>query len=161
MAIAVLSVLYGLVPTSMVIALMATAYPVTPWPGWKVVHSTIDDVVYVPARDWQTNSARIACVELRRWIIASLAFAVFFCLGFTSDMKKKCRASFRGTIGQAGCGAIHFNPISPHLRTCSAVPEQNTNEDSNNHRKGTEIFVRTLTTTQFAFRTLARSSCFL
>lgn len=98
MAIGIVSAIYGLVPTSIVIALLATAFPVTPWPGWKAIHSTMDVVVYVPAQEWQTNSTMIAALEWRRWTIVSLAFIIFVFLGLTADVRKMYRIPFRSVI---------------------------------------------------------------
>ena len=98
MAIGVASAIYGLVPTSISIASMATAYPVTAWPGWNDIHSTIGDIIYVPAQEWQSSLNMIIATELRRWTITSLAFVIFVLLGLTSDVRKIYRIRFRGTI---------------------------------------------------------------
>lgn len=111
MAIGVVSTIYGLIPTSVAIALLATTSPVTPWPGWKAIHSTIDVIVYVPARQWQSSTIWIASAELRRWAIVTLAFVVFMFLGLTADMKKVYRAPFRSfndSSSQIGCGLVVF-----------------------------------------------------
>ena len=77
---------------------MATAYPVTAWPGWNAIHSTIDDIIYVPSQEWRSSLNVIISIELRRWTITSLAFLVFVLLGLTLDVKKIYRIRFRGTI---------------------------------------------------------------
>ncbi|KAG8216917.1 pheromone A receptor-domain-containing protein [Butyriboletus roseoflavus] len=100
MALGVVSAMYGLVPTTISIALLATAYPVMPWPGWEAIHSTIDVIVYVPAREWEPNSTLAVSVELRRWTTATLAFVVFAFLGLTADVKRMYRMSLRGVMKQ-------------------------------------------------------------
>jgi pheromone a factor receptor len=120
MAIGVVSSMYGLIPTSIVIALLATAYPVTPWPGWRAIHSTIDVIVYVPVEEWRSNSTQIASVELRRWTTVTLAFTVFVFLGLTADMKKMYLSPFRSVIEQTAS----FGQTS--IKT---VPEKNADVD--------------------------------
>lgn len=100
MAIGVVSSMYGLIPTSIVIVLLATAYPVAPWPGWRAIHSTIDVIVYVPALEWRSNPAQIVSVELRRWTIVMLAFTIFGFLGLTADVKKMYLSPFRSVAEQ-------------------------------------------------------------
>jgi hypothetical protein len=139
MAIGVVSSMYGLIPTSIVIALLATAYPVTPWPGWRAIHSTIDVIVYVPVEEWRSNSTQIASVELRRWTTVTLAFTVFVFLGLTADMKKMYLSPFRSVIeqtasfGQTRCDPVDFDPdFYTHrgLKTSiKTVPEQNADVD--------------------------------
>lgn len=109
MAIGFISTMYGLIPTAISIALLATESRATPWPGWKTLHSTNNVVVYVPRRDWQSSSIQVAGVELRRWTTVTLDFVVFVLLGLTTDVKKMYWAPFRGvieqtfSIGQTGC----------------------------------------------------------
>ena len=115
MAIGVVSSMYGLIPTSTVIALLATANPVTPWPGWRAIHSTINVIAYVPALEWQSSSARIASVELRRWTIVTLAFTIFLFLGLTPDVRKMYLSPFRCaneqtfSVGHTRCD-LDFDP---------------------------------------------------
>lgn len=116
MALGVVSTLYGLVPTSISIILLATAYPVTPWPGWKSIHSTNNVIVYVPAREWQSNSTMVVNVELRRWTTATLAFVVFAFLGLTADVKRMYWMPLRSVLeqtfstDQTRCDHVDFDP---------------------------------------------------
>lgn len=116
MALGVVSTMYGLVPTSISIVLLAMANPVTPWPGWRTIHSTIDVIVHVSAREWEASSPQAGNVELRRWTIVTLAFMVFVFLGTTADVRKMYWTLFRRAIeqtfstGQAGCDLVGFEP---------------------------------------------------
>ncbi|KAG6377377.1 pheromone A receptor-domain-containing protein [Boletus reticuloceps] len=102
MIVALVTILFGLIPTSMCMALLATAYGVTPWPGWRAIHSTVHIIVYVPALEWRSNPTRIASVELRRWTTVTLAFMIFVILGLTTDVKKMYLAWFRSAIDSFG-----------------------------------------------------------
>ncbi|KAN0084133.1 GPCR fungal pheromone mating factor [Tylopilus felleus] len=112
MAIGVISTMYGLIPTAISIALLATESRATPWPGWKALHSTNNVVVYVPKRDWQSSSIQVAGVELRRWTTVTLDFVVFVLLGLTTDVKKMYWAPFRGVIEQTFIGQTGYVIVS-------------------------------------------------
>lgn len=147
MAIGVVSAIYGLGPTSIAIALSGTASPVTPWPGWTAIHSTIGDVVYFPAQDWQTNSTTIASLELRRWTTASLAFIIFVLLGLTAEVKKMYWRPIKSAINQvfpsdqAMYDFINFHPMSSYPPTCSRTTfGKNTDENLSDHWKGGRLF---------------------
>lgn len=121
MAIGVVSTMYGLIPTSIAIALLGTASPVTPWPGWRAIHSTTHVIVYVPALEWQLSSIQIASVELRRWTTVTLAFIIFVFLGLTADVKKMYLAPFRSVIdpvGQTRCISFLSTLIFVLTLTC-------------------------------------------
>ncbi|KAF8438009.1 GPCR fungal pheromone mating factor [Boletus edulis BED1] len=111
MGLAVVSAMYGVIPTSISIVLLATAYPVIPWPGWTATHSTIHVINYVPALEWRSTLTRMASVELRRWTTVTLAFMIFVLLGLTTDVKKMYWAAFKSVIdpvGQARCNLVGF-----------------------------------------------------
>jgi len=121
LAIGVLSTMYGLIPTTISIALLATESPAKPWPGWDALHATNNVVVRVPARMWQSNPIEAANAQLRRWTTVTLAFVVFGLLGLTSDVKKMYFAPFRSvteqTLSLAQIGIAFRHNEDPELIT--------------------------------------------
>lgn len=119
MAIGAISIIYGLVPTSIAIALLATEYPVTPWPGWRAIHSTIDVIVYVPAREWGSNSTQVVSAELRRWTTVTLAFLVFVFLGSAADVKRMYWTPLKSVMGQTFTDRTRYDLVDfdPDFRT--------------------------------------------
>ncbi|EGN97917.1 hypothetical protein SERLA73DRAFT_91071 [Serpula lacrymans var. lacrymans S7.3] len=71
----------------------ATENPVSPWPGWDIVHANISHVVKVPAAEWQAQiPAYVTSIQFTRWTYVVYAIIVFSFFGFTTEARQSYRA---------------------------------------------------------------------
>lgn len=70
-----------------------TWFPISPWPGWKAVHSW-SKIPVIPASVWRTNPSTNWMCELGRWISVVYAFAFFLFFGVGAEVRRDYKSAW-------------------------------------------------------------------
>jgi len=63
-------------------------FPVHPWRGWSVVHSTWSQIPLIPAAQWQATPRSTLAFETTRWVSVVYGLIFFFFFGIGKEARK-------------------------------------------------------------------------